>query len=247
MTLLFRAEVLKLWTTRAAYAYLVAVVAISALRAAANASIAHLLELSDPAFQRDLISDSVTAPLFALLLGILSLTIEWRHGTITRTLLVTPRRWRVLAVKEVNAFVLGIELALVGLAVAIAVAAPILSHDGTPLDVNGAFLGRCAEIVLAAALWGALGVGFGGLVQSQAGALVGAIIWVFVVESVLELLLDWLNLSWITHLLPRHALDALAGGHDAGFSAGAGGAIGFGWVVLFAGLAFARIRRQDIT
>jgi ABC-2 type transport system permease protein len=246
MRALLRAEILKLWTTRVAYVYLLLVVALSALLAASNASVAHLFELNDPAFQRDLVSKSVAAPLIALLLGILSLTLEWRHGTITRTFLITPRRWRVLAVKEVNAFVLGIELALVGLAIAIAVAAPILSHDGTPLEVNGALAGRAVEVVLAAALWGALGAGVGALVQSQAGALVGAIVWILIVESLVAALLDWANLSWVSDVLPRHALDALAG-HEAGLSPGAGAAVGVAYVAAFALLALLRIRRQDIT
>jgi ABC-2 type transport system permease protein len=246
MTALLRAELLKLSTTRAFYGYLGFLVAISAIAAAGNAVEAHVFEANDPVFQRELLSKSVAAPLIAFLLGILSFTVEWRHGSITRTFLVTPRRWRVLAAKEIQAFALGIGLAVLGVAVAIAVAAPLFSHDGTPLQVDGALLGRIGEIVLASALWGALGAGVGAVVQHQAAALVGAIVWILVVESLLGALADWADVNWIGDALPRHALDALAG-HEAGQSAGAGGAIGVGWVVLFAALAFARIRRQDIT
>jgi ABC-2 type transport system permease protein len=243
---LLRAEVLKLRTTRAPYAYLFLLVALSALLAAANATAAHLLELADPAFQRDLVSDSVAAPLIALVLGIVSVTAEWRHGTITRMLLVSPRRWRVLAAKEFHGFALGVFLALVGLAVAIAVAAPILSRDGTPLQVDGPFAVRMLEVVLASALWGALGAGVGVLVQHQAGALVGAILWILLVESLLAALLDALHFDRIGDFLPRHAFDALAG-HEAGLSPGAGAAVAAGYVVFFTALAFLRIRRQDIT
>jgi ABC-2 type transport system permease protein len=246
VTSLLRAELLKLRTTRTLYVYLTILVALSAIAAAVQASEAHLFELNDPEFQRDLLSQSVAAPLIALLLGIVSLTVEWRHGTITRTFLVSPRRWHVLAAKEINAFVLGIGLALLGLVVAIAVAAPLLSHDSTPLQVDGALVGRVGEIILATALWGALGAGVGALIQQQAAALVGAILWILVVESLLAALLDWLDLTWIADVLPRHALDALAG-HEAGLSAGAGGAVGVAYVAFFAALALARIRRQDIT
>jgi ABC-2 type transport system permease protein len=246
VTSLLRAELVKLRTTRAFYGYLTVLVALSAIGAAAQASEAHLLELEDPSFQRDLLSQSVAAPLIALLLGIVSLTVEWRHGTITRTFLVSPRRWRVLAAKEINAFVLGVGLAILGLVVAIAVAAPVLSHDGTPLQVDGALVVRAAEIMLAAALWGALGAGAGALIQHQAAALVGAILWILVIESLLVALVEWADLGWIADALPRHALDALAG-NEEGLSAGAGGAIGFAYVVVFAGFALVRIRRQDIT
>ncbi len=247
MTSLLRAELVKLRTTRAFYGYLTVLVVLSAIAAAARASEAHLLELEDPAFQRDLLSQSVAAPLIALLLGIMSLTVEWRHGTITRTFLVSPRRWYVLAAKEINAFVLGIGLALFGLVVAIAVAAPILSHDGTPLQVDGALVGRAAEIMLAAALWGALGAGVGALVQNQTAALVGAVITVVVVEELLNALLGWADLEGVGDALPGRALGALDRSHQGGLSPAVGGAVGLGYVALFAALGWFRIRRQDIT
>jgi hypothetical protein len=243
---LLRAELLKLRTTRAMYGYLLLLVLLSGIGAAAQATAAHLFELQDPAYQRDLLSESVAAPLIALLLGILSVTVEWRHGTITRTLLVCPRRVRVLAAKEINAFVLGIALALLGVAVAIAVAAPILSRDGSPFVVDSAFLGRIGEIVLATALWGALGVGVGTVVQHQATALVGTIVWILIVETLLAALLHWAGLQGVADVLPRHALDALAG-HEAGLSPGAGAAIGVAYVCGFAVLAFLRLRSQDLT
>ena len=245
MSALLRAELLKLRTTRALYGYLLLLVVLTGIGAAAQATAAHLFELEDPAYQRDLLSQSVAAPLLALLLGILSATVEWRHGTITRTFLVAPRRWRVLAAKELNAFVLGVVLAVLGLAVAIAVAAPILSRDGSPFVVDGAFVGRIGEILLASALWGALGAGVGLLVQHQAVVLVGTIIWILVVESLLAALLHWAGLQGVADMLPRHALDALAG-HENGLSAGAGAAVGALYVCGFAAFAYLRLRRQDI-
>ena len=247
MTALLRAEVLKLRTTRGLYGYLIVLVVLTGLGAAGQVSTAHLFERGDPAFQRDMLSQStVFAALIALLLGILSVTVEWRHGTITRTFLVSPRRWRVLAAKEINGFLLGVGLAILGLVVAIAVIAPVLSHDSASLHVDGAFAARVAEILLAAALWGALGAGVGTLIQHQTGAIVGAIIWVLVVETLLAALLEWAGWKGIADVLPRHALDALAG-HEAGLSAAAGGAVGVAYVVVFAALGFLRVRRQDIT
>jgi len=246
VTALLRAELLKLRTTRALYGYLLLLVVLSGIGAAAQATAAHLFQLEDPAYQRDLLSQSVAAPLLALLLGILSFTVEWRHGTITRTFLVAPRRWRVLVAKELNAFTVGVVLALLSLGVAIAVAAPILSRDGSPFVVDGALAGRIGEIVLASALWGALGAGVGSLVQHQAAALVGTIVWILIAESLIAALLDWAGLKGVANVLPRHALDALAG-HESGLSAGAGTAVGLLYVCGFAALAYLRLERQDIT
>jgi len=246
VTALLRAELLKLRTTRTIYGYLLLLVVLSALRAVVLATSAHIFDLEDPSYQRDLLSQSVAAPLTALLIGILSVTVEWRHGTITRTLLVSPRRWRMLVAKEVNASLVGVLLALLGVAVTISVAAPILSRDGSPFVVDGPFLTRIGDIVLASALWGALGVGVGALVQHQAGALVGTILWVAIVESLADPLLQWAGAPGIADVLPRHALDALAG-HEHGLSPAVGGSVGLLYVVAFAALAFARVRRQDVT
>jgi ABC-2 type transport system permease protein len=246
MTVLLKAELLKLRTTRGVYWYLAALVLLTGIAAAAQASDTTVFQRDDPGFQRDLVSQSVTAPLLALLIGIVSITVEWRHGTITRTLLITPRRWRVLAAKELHASAVGVALAAIGVVVSLAVAIPILSNDDVSFTLDAALLGRIAEIAIASALWGALGVGLGALVQNQTGAVVGAVIFVTLAESLLAALLDWADLHWLTDVLPRHALDALAG-HEAGLSPGAGGAVGLAYVVVFASVAWLRIRRQDVT
>jgi ABC-2 type transport system permease protein len=246
MTLLLRAELLKLRTTRGIYWYVATLILLTAIAAAAQASDSTVFRRDDPAFQRDLVSQAVTAPLLALLVGIVCVTVEWRHGTITRTLLITPRRWRVLAAKGVHAALVGIALAVVAVVVALAVAIPVLSSDNVSFTVDGALVGRIAEIAAASALWGALGVSLGAAVQNQTGAVVGAILFVTLVESLVAALLDWAHLHWMSKVLPRHALDALAG-HEAGLSPGAGGAVGVAYVVVFATVAWLRIRRQDIT
>jgi ABC-2 type transport system permease protein len=246
MTALLHAELVKLRTTRGIYWYLFALVVLTGIAAAARASESTVFRRDDPSFQRDLVSQTVTAPLLALLIGIVCVTVEWRHGTITRTFLITPRRWRVLAAKETHAAVVGIALAVLGVLVSLAVAIPVLSSDDVSFTFDGALLGRIGEIVIASALWGAIGAGLGAIVQNQTGAVVGAVLYVTFVESLGALLLDKAHLHWVSDILPRHALDALAG-HEAGLSPGAGGAIGLAYVVAFAVAAWLRIRTQDIT
>jgi ABC-2 type transport system permease protein len=245
---LLAAELLKLRTTRAAIGYLAVMLLLSGIGAAAQSGVGEAFELDDPAFQRDLLSTSVAAPLIALLVGIMSVTIEWRHGTITRTFLVTPRRVRVLAAKTIFAFLVGVVLAVFAVATVLVVAAPVLSGDGASLQVDGALLERIGRIILATALWGALGAGVGTLVQNQTFALVGTIIWVILIESLLDALLGLAELEGIADALPGRALGALDGSHSGGtLSPTIGGVIGLGYVALFATLALVRISRQDIT
>ena len=61
--------------------------------------------------------------LIALAMGVLTVTVERRHGTLTATLLQTPHRVRLLAAKAVAAALAGLLLGLVSLALAAVVAA----------------------------------------------------------------------------------------------------------------------------
>jgi ABC-2 type transport system permease protein len=246
VTALLKAEVLKVRTTRGVYWFLAALILLSGIAAAAQAADSNVLQRDDPAFQRDLLSQADFSTLIALLMGIVCVTVEWRHGTITRTLLVTPGRWKVLAAKETHSLAVGVALAVIGVLVSLALAVPILAHDNVSFTFDVALLGRIGEIVLASALWGALGAGFGAVVQNQTGALVAAILFFSIVEFLLAALLDWADLEWISKSLPRHALDALAG-HEGGLSPGAGGALGVAYVLAFAAVAWLRLRRQDVT
>jgi ABC-2 type transport system permease protein len=247
MSILLAAELLKLRTTRAVYVYLVVLVAISAITAAAQASAGHVFEIDDPEFQRDLVSNAVAAPLIALLLGIMSVTVEWRHGTITRTFLVTPRRLRVLVAKGVFAFLLGVVLAVLAVVVVLVVAIPVLSGEGTSFELDGALASRIGRIILTGALWGAIGVGVGALVQNQTAALVGAIIWIVVVEPLVGALLGLADVGAFADVLPGRSLASLDGSDEDALHPALGGLLGVGYAVLFGALAFLRLRRQDIT
>ena len=114
---------------------------------------------------------SSRAPLFAaliaFLIGIVCVTAEWRHGTITRTFLVTPRRGRVLVAKEIWIVVLAAFVALLALVLVLAIALPWLELEGSSFDLGDGLAGYAGRIVLATMLWGALGVGIGAVVQSQ--------------------------------------------------------------------------------
>ena len=69
----------------------------------------------------------------ALLLGIVLVTVEWRHGSIVRTFLVTPRRQRVVLAKSTMGVLLGIAFAVVATLVVVAVAGVTVSVAGTPI------------------------------------------------------------------------------------------------------------------
>ena len=124
MTRLFQAELLKLWTTRTARVLL-------ALTAAGTAALATLVlafagRPGQPALGDDALRQLVAVPngpltLAALILGVLGIAGELRHGTATSAFLVTPVRGRVVAAKLRAAAVAGLAMALVAATVALAV------------------------------------------------------------------------------------------------------------------------------
>src|SRR3954447_9384778 len=75
--------------------------------------------------------------LFASLLGALSITTEIRTGTIRPTLLVTPRRTRVIAAKTLASMLAGAAVAAIPTALAVAAGAAGLALRGMPVEVGG--------------------------------------------------------------------------------------------------------------
>ena len=247
MRALVGAELLKLRTTRAWIGYIVALVLLSAIAAAGLAGSADVFEIDSPEFQRDLVSSSVFAGFVALLVGITSVTVEWRHGTVTRTFLATPRRARVLAAKEIAAVLVGAALAILGVVVVLGVAIPVLAGHGGSFVLDAGMMGRIGRVILVAALSGALGVGVGALVKSHTVALVGAIVWFIVLEGLLGALLGLADFQGAADFLPGQALGALDGSVEDALSPAVGGVVGLAYVVGFGVLGWLRIERSDIT
>jgi ABC-2 type transport system permease protein len=145
----------------------------------------------------DVLGVASIASIFTLILGILIVTWEYRHGTITQTYLVTPRRERVIGVKLALSFILGAVLAALAVAVALVVARLWLSYD-----LQRGQWELAGRVVLGAALWGVVGAGLGALLQSQVGAIITSFVWFLVAEP----LVGW-RLESVGDYLPGNALD----------------------------------------
>lgn len=124
--------------------------------------------------------------LSAALLGALSITGEFRHGTIRPTFLATPRRGRVVAAKVGASMLIGGAFGLTAAAVAVAVGSAALATRGVGNQLDGGdyalLLAGCAA---AAALWAGIGVGLGAAVRHQVPTVVGICAWLLFVESLL--------------------------------------------------------------
>ena len=101
--------------------------------------------------------------------------------------------------------------------------------------------------LLVASLAGVLGAGIGGAVHSQVGALVGALLWMFVLEPICWVILGLLDLDGVSEYFPAAALGGTVDTSDEGLSWARSVAVALAWTGVAAVLAVLRTSRRDIT
>ena len=145
---------------------------------------------------------------------------EYRHQTITPTILAVPRRPRLVLAKWLVTALYAVLYGLVGLGVAFAVTVLILSARGIELNLGADGLPRAMALALLAfVLWGLIGVGVGTLVGNQVVAILLGIGFIFI-EFIAQVALGFV--SWgpdLVKWLPErgHRRDAHADdGHRSG-------------------------------
>jgi ABC-2 type transport system permease protein len=147
--------------------------------------------------------------LFAALLGTLSITGEFRHGTIRPTFLVTPRRGRVVVAKVWASMLFGIAFGLTAAAVTAVAGSAALATRGVAIRLDGGdYALLLAGGAAGAALWAAIGVGLGAVVRSQVPTVVGVTAWLLFIEG---LLFGDIGLSDIGRFLPGALAQAASG------------------------------------
>ena len=214
MTNLLRAELRKLTTVRSAVAVVAGVLAVAVL----GILPAWTAPAADKAtFQAHDLVAAVRGPAFlvataALVLGVLATAGEVRHGTMASTLLVAPRRGRLVAAKAVAMAGVAAAMAVASVAVTAVLGTLVLESAGV---ATGAVRGDVAVTGLAvvgiAAAYAAAGVGLGLAVRDQTAAIAGALVWVTVVENVLPIVFRAPTLSsWMPGGAARSVLTAVA-------------------------------------
>ncbi|MDE3723113.1 ABC transporter permease [Nocardiopsis sp. N85] len=253
---LIRAELRKTFTTSAWWVLLLCMTAwigLSLAMVVATAGMQGLPGRDDPGFAPWAWPQAATGAIFAMVLGILSVTTEFQHRTITPTFLAEPRRGRVVAAKLVAAAGTGVFLGVVAIALTSAVLIPSILLSGGSLhladnQVPRILMGSLTGYVL----YALLGLALGTLVRHQIGALVIGVLWAMLVEPVLTAIPP---LSDVTKWLPGSAVAAL---YDTGMDLSEFGLGGdllpvwiaaltlLGYVALFTLVASATTLRRDI-
>jgi len=203
----FRAELLKIRSTRTTVGLVLGMVGLIVLFSLLPGLLAKAPELVTADDQRGLLGVGTFAGLFSALAGIMLVTSEYRYGTIRPTFLVTPARRRVLGAKLAAGALAGVAFGIAGGALGFGIGYACLAGRGIHYTLSvGQTTLLLAGTVVGTGLWAALGVGLGAIVRNQVGAIIGLLAWGFVVENLLFALVPDVG-----RLGAVHAQDALIG------------------------------------
>jgi ABC-2 type transport system permease protein len=180
-----------------------------------------------------------------LILGIIGMTQEYRHRTATPTFLATPHRGNVVIAKLLAYAVAAAPFALAVAAVTVLAVALHAGARGAAPSWTGENLGVLVRSVLALVVYAVIGVGIGALFRNQVGAIVGSLVYLFVVEPIIRSIPAT---SGVYKWLPGGALEAMTAtfqGPDL-LSAWQGGLLLLGYGLLAAVLGTLLAVRRDV-
>jgi ABC-type transport system involved in multi-copper enzyme maturation permease subunit len=244
--LLVRAEVLKLRTTRAAKVLALALAGLVALVVLLVIFKAHPRDIETAKQQQDLLGVGILVPLFGLILGLVIATGEFRHQTITPTLLATPQRLRIVCAKLLAGGIVGLVTAVFIQLLATVLEALALTLRSIPVHVfsGSGFWKDNAVVIVASVCWCALGAAIGTALRNQPATLVVSIIWVLVAEHIFVHFFPTVG-----KFLPATAMAAFVsrGDADNALSMWPGLIVSFGWVALFGVAAWQLLERRDVS
>jgi ABC-2 type transport system permease protein len=244
VTHLVRSEVIKLVSLRAFLGLVAGAVAVVLLGTTSTIMSADPTSLAGVVHEQPFyLLASINTGLFGLVLGIRAFTDEFRHGTIITTLLASGSRIRVFAAKVTVAALAAAVLAIVSEAAMTAAALLLSSARGVGFSITSSDFVGMIGMVLALALWAAIGVAVGAVVRHQVAAIVGGLIWVLVIENLGSSLLGDFG-----RYLPGQAAHALAGATGMGEALAlplAAGVFG-GYVLVAAFIGASALVRRDV-
>jgi hypothetical protein len=252
---LVRAEWLKLFTTRVWIGLLLGACLLVGASAAIITGFAGVTQngqqgipaVGSAAYERAAFAVGTNGTVFMLILGIIGMTQEYRHRTATPTFLTTPHRGRVVLAKLGAYALAAIPFAAAILAVGVLVVEVYAGARGAAPSFTAANLRVLAGAGVALVIYAVIGVGVGALLRNQVGAIVGSLVYLFVVETVIASVPATASAyRW----LPGGALRAMTGSGPPGpelFHPWQGGLLLLGYGLLAAVLGTSFTVRRDVT
>lgn len=194
MLSLLKSEWRKLIYVRANWGLLVAATFISALSVgvtpfildSGNAGAMLGLSLDQTAAVDATYANGISGYIFAIILGIMMMAGEFRHGTAVATFLTAPKRASVLAAKLAIAGLAGVLLMVISTAISFATGYfVLLGFENVAQPSENLFINTMLASIVGGGVLGVVGVAIGTLIRNQMLAIVGALVYLFVIDPLL--------------------------------------------------------------
>jgi ABC-2 type transport system permease protein len=192
MTRLVRAEWTKLFTTRVWIGLLLGACVMAGGFAALFTGLAGVEQsgqpglppVGTPEYEQLVLATGANASVLLLILGIIGMTQEYRHKTAVPTFLTTPHRGRVVGAKLLAYGLVAVPFALLVLGANLLVVMLYAGARGDAPSLTGDNLRVVVSAGLVIVIFTIIGVGVGALLRNQVGAIVGALVYLYVIEPI---------------------------------------------------------------
>jgi ABC-type transport system involved in multi-copper enzyme maturation permease subunit len=131
-------------------------------------------------------ANAISGYIFVIILGIMLMAGEFRHGTAVATFLTAPKRASVLAAKIVISALGGIFVMLVSTVIALVAGyITLLSFPNAAEPSQDIFSNAVIAAIVSGIILGIIGVAVGALIRNQMLAIVGALLYLFIIDPLL--------------------------------------------------------------
>lgn len=189
---LVKSELLKLIYVRAHWGLVIAATFISVIPVVitpyiiSNDSELIGLGLDQTSAVDSVYANAISGYIFVIILGIMLMAGEFRHGTAVATFLTAPRRASVLGAKIAIAAIGGIFVMWVSTTIALVAGyVTLLSFPDAAEPTEDIFLNALVAATVSGAILGIIGVAVGALIRNQMLAIVGALVYLFIIDPLL--------------------------------------------------------------
>jgi ABC-type transport system involved in multi-copper enzyme maturation permease subunit len=237
---LVRAELIKLRTTRTAIGFLLGALAVVLLTLLVQTLASDPSTVDD---KRNALAGASVVGGLLVVFGAVGAAGEYRHGTITPTLLAAPDRVRALLAKLAAYLIAGLALGIVLQGISFAVGVPLLADNPGSDLASDDYLNLGVGGVLSAGVAAMIGVAIGTVVRNQVAAVIGTLAYLLVIEPLIPIANEDL-LPWTL----GGSLSALGGTtFDHSKPWGEAGLVLLGWTVVLCLAAILVDRRRDVS
>jgi ABC-2 type transport system permease protein len=181
---LVHGELIKLRTTRTALGFTAALGLVTLASVLLGILAGHPKTVSD---KMDSVAIGSTISFLLLFFGVVGAGAEYRHRTLAPALLVAPNRAKLIAARMFAYGLGGVAIGALMLAVTFAIGLPLLASRPGPDLAGSDYVTAVGGGLVACLLCAMLGVGAGTLVAKQVPAVLGAVVYLFMLEPLVGL------------------------------------------------------------